>query len=389
MNKVFDLQRFAAEENAIVTTDLEPAISVDFTSRISQNITELQTLLGISDLTPMASGNLIKVYKTSVENNPDQVGEGEKISLTKVTRKLAATIELSLAKYRKETTAEAIQRSGREVAVNVTDEKLVGKVQKDIKKTLYQTLETGTGRVTGTNLQITLAALWAALQNKYEDEDVSPIFFINPTDVATYLGTAQITMQNAFGFTYIQNFLGLGTAIISPQVTAKAPIATISQNINGAYVPASGDVGQTFSLISDATGLIGMTHYIGGDNAVVNTLILSGVKFFVEYADGVFIGSITDEVQPDTTLASLSIGAKTLDPVFDKNVIAYTVDTTDATNTITAAATDSDATVTIKNGSTAVTSGNAATWTSGANTVTIEVTNGSASQTYTVTVNKA
>ena len=148
-------------------------------------------------------------------------------------------------------------------------------------------------------------------------------------------------------------------------------------------------MGQTFSLISDATGLIGMTHYIGGDNAVVNTLILSGVKFFVEYADGVFIGSITDEVQPDTTLASLSIGAKTLDPVFDKNVIAYTVDTTDATNTITAAATDSDATVTIKNGSTAVTSGNAATWTSGANTVTIKVTNGSASQTYTVTVNKA
>lgn len=59
MNKVFDLQRFAAEENAIVTTDLEPAISVDFTSRISQNITELQTLLGISDLTPMASGNLM------------------------------------------------------------------------------------------------------------------------------------------------------------------------------------------------------------------------------------------------------------------------------------------------------------------------------------------
>lgn len=294
MNKdmKLNLQLFAADENAITTTDLEPAISVDFTSRISKNITELQTLLGITDLTPMAAGNQIKVYQATVTNDPAQVGEGETIPLTNVERRLAKTIELKLAKYRKETTAEAIQRSGREVAVNVTDEKLVGKVQKDIKKTLYETLATGTGTASGTDLQKTLAALWAALQNKYEDEDVSPVFFINPTDVADYLGTAQITMQSAFGFTYIQNFLGLGTAIISPQVTAKKPVATVTQNINGAYVPASGDVGQTFSLISDATGLIGMTHYVGGDNAVVKTLILSGVKFFVEYADGVFIGTI-------------------------------------------------------------------------------------------------
>ncbi|MEG1426057.1 MAG: hypothetical protein RSC76_00060 [Oscillospiraceae bacterium] len=294
MNKHFnmELQLFAVDANTILTTDLEPAISVDFTSRISKNITELQTLLGITDLTPMMAGNIINVYKTTVVNDPAQVGEGEIIPLTKVEQKLATTIELKLAKYRKETTAEAIQRAGRDAAVNSTDEKLVGKVQKDIKKTLYETLATGTGKAGGTTLQTTLAALWAALQNKYEDEDVSPVFFINPTDVADYLGTAQITMQTAFGFTYINNFLGLGTAIISPQVKAKKPIATVTQNINGAYVPTAGDVGQTFSLISDATGLIGMTHSVGGDNATVKTLIMSGVKFFVEYADGVFVGTI-------------------------------------------------------------------------------------------------
>jgi hypothetical protein len=291
MNKDY-LQLFAAETGTIITTDLEPAISVDFTSRIAENITELQTLLGITELIPMSAGNLVKIYKTSIANTPAQVSEGETIALTEVKRELAATIELNLNKYRKKTTAEAIQRSGREVAVNTTDEKLISSVQKAIKATLYSTLATGTGTASGTNLQKVLAALWAALQNKYEDEDVSPVFFVNPVDVADYLGTAQITMQNAFGFTYIQNFLGLGTAIVSPQVTAKKPIATVTQNINGAYVPASGDVGQTFSLISDATGLIGMTHYVAGDNASVNTLILSGVKFFVEYADGVFVGTI-------------------------------------------------------------------------------------------------
>lgn len=292
MRELNYLQLFAVDENATVSADLEPVISVDFTSRIVQNITELQNLLGITDMTPMAAGTQVKVYKTTVDNDPAQVAEGEVIPLTKVERKLAATIDVVLNKYRKETTAEAIQKVGRNSAINTTDEKLVQKIQKDIKKTLYATLALGTGTATGANLQIVLANLWAALQNKYEDEDVSPIYFINPTDIATYLGTAQVTTQSAFGFTYIQNFLGLGTAIVSPQVTAKKPMATVTQNINGIYVPASGDVGQTFSLISDATGLVGMTHYVAGDNATVKTLIISGAKFFTEYADGVFVGTI-------------------------------------------------------------------------------------------------
>ena len=292
MRELNYLQLFAVDENATVSADLEPVISVDFTSRIAQNITELQNLLGITDMTPMAAGTQVKVYKTTVDNDPAQVAEGEVIPLTKVEHKLAATIDVVLNKYRKETTAEAIQKVGRNSAINTTDEKLVQKIQKDIKKTLYATLALGTGTATGANLQIVLANLWAALQNKYEDEDVSPVYFINPTDIATYLGTAQVTTQSAFGFTYIQNFLGLGTAIVSPQVTAKKPMATVTQNINGIYVPASGDVGQTFSLISDATGLVGMTHYVAGDNATVKTLIISGAKFFTEYADGVFVGTI-------------------------------------------------------------------------------------------------
>ena len=57
------LQLFAAEENTTKTTDLEPAISVDFTSRLQSNITELQNLLGITDLDPVTSGSNIKIYK--------------------------------------------------------------------------------------------------------------------------------------------------------------------------------------------------------------------------------------------------------------------------------------------------------------------------------------
>lgn len=295
MNLKSKLQLFAAPTNTTVAADLEPAISVDFTSRISTNITELQMVLGVSDMLPMPSGTDIKIYKMTKKNTPAQVGEGETIPLTEIDRKLARTITLDLNKYRKNTTAEAIQKVGRNMAVNQTDEKMITEIQKDIKKTFYDTLKTGTGTAAGTTLQATLANLWAKLENYYEDMDVSPIFFINPQDVADYLGTAQITMQTAFGFTYIENFLGLGTAVISPQVTAKSPIATAKENLNGAYAPISGDVGQTFGLTSDQTGMIGMTHQMKSETATIDTLILSNVIFYPEFVDGVFKGTISGE----------------------------------------------------------------------------------------------
>ena len=287
------LQLFAgAATNTIVAADLEPAISIDFTSRIHQNIDELRQLLGVSELIPMAAGTDIKIYEMTKENTPAQVAEGVTIPLTEIKRKLKTTISITLDKYRKNTTAEAIQKVGRNMAVNQTDEKLISEIQKDVKKAFYTALATGTGTATGTSLQITLANLWAKLQTRYEDMDVSPIFFINPQDVADYLGTAQLTMQTAFGFTYIENFLGLGTAVISPQVEAKSIYATAKENLNGAYVPVSGDVAQTFSLTYDTTGTIGMTHQMKSDNATIDTLIISCVKFFPEYADGVFKGTI-------------------------------------------------------------------------------------------------
>lgn len=295
MKKKMNLQLFAAPTNTTVAADLEPAISVDFVTRITQNIDELRQVLGISELLAMSAGTDIKIYKMSKKNTPSQVGEGETIPLTEIERKLVKTISLDLNKYRKNTTAEAIQKVGRSMAVNQTDEKLISEIQKDIKKAFYTALATGTGTATGTTLQVTLANLWAKLQNYYEDMDVTPIYFMNPQDVADYLGTAQITMQTTFGFTYIENFLGLGTAIVTPQVTAKTVYATAKENLNGAYAPVSGDVGQTFGLTADSTGLIGMTHQMKSDNATIDTLIMSNVVFYPEFADGVFKGTISGE----------------------------------------------------------------------------------------------
>ena len=291
-----DLQRFAAPTNTIITTDLEPAISIDFASRLSTNIAELQQLLGITEMIPMSEGTAIKIYKMTQVNTPDQVGEGETINLTEIRQELAKTVTLTLKKYRKSTTAEAIQKSGRALAVNRTDEKLLTGIQGGIKKDFYALLATGTGAVSGTTLQNTLSAAWAKVKSFYQDQDATPIYFVSSDDVGDYLGNASITMQTAFGMSYIENFLGLGTVIVTPALAKGKIYATAKENLNGAYIPAtSGDLAQSFNLSGDATGMIGMTHYIVGSNAVVETLAMSGVVFFPELLDGVIVGTISGE----------------------------------------------------------------------------------------------
>ena len=90
----------------------------------------------------------------------------------------------------------------------------------------------------------------------------------------------------------------------------------------------------------------------------------------------------------ETRLASLSIGSLELEPAFDKNILFYTATTSNASNTITATAKDTEAMVTIKNGNSTVTSGQSATWSEGLNTVKITVSNNGSDKVYTIAVDK-
>jgi len=92
---------------------------------------------------------------------------------------------------------------------------------------------------------------------------------------------------------------------------------------------------------------------------------------------------------PSAELSALSLGSLTLTPEFSTGTVSYTAATTNATNTVTATAADPDAAVTITNGSTPVTNGAVATWEAGENTLTVVVTSGVLTKTYTVTVTKS
>lgn len=284
-------------ENQNQAADFAPSISIDFTTRITENIQTLQTILGITNMTPMAAGTLIKVYKWASVTLPAQVGEGEVIPLTKAQRELAKTIELNLGKHRRQTTAEAIQKVGRAIAINQADEQLVSQVRKDIKGSFFDAISSGTDlgdAGSAATLQGALAKVWGKLQKYYEDKDVTPVYFVSSEDVADYLGSAAITVQTAFGFSYIENFLGLGLTIVNPTLAKGTVIGTARENLNGAYVPATGgDLSQAFSLTADSTGLVGMTHQANTNNASIDTLLFCSVVFYPEFIDGVFKGTIS------------------------------------------------------------------------------------------------
>lgn len=292
------------ETGATAATDLAPDISIDYVNRFSEGIARLQKLLGMANLIPVPDGGTIKTYKYTTDIKDGNVAEGEYIPLSKVSRAVDQQVTLGLQKWRRNTTAEAIQSKGRDRAINDTDARLVAGLQANIKSDLIASV-TGTSKTapSGTDLQSAMANMWAALSTIFEDYDgfgdidddgVPPfVFFVNPTDVAKYLGTATVSTQTAFGMSYIKDFLGLGTTFTSAKIPAGTIGGTAAQNLNIAYVPASGgDLAQTFGLSSDATGMLGMTHAIVTTNASIDTLVMGGLKLFPEVSDAVLKGTI-------------------------------------------------------------------------------------------------
>ena len=280
-----------ATENITTSTDLI-AQSIDFTEQFTGSISTLLQALNVTRMQPMAVGSQIKIYKSEVTKANGNVAEGEVIPLSKVTRKLADTKELTYKKYRKQTTAEAIQSAGFNAAVNDTDSKLLRSIQGDIKKDFFDFVQTGTTKTSGDTFQKAIAQALGQLAIKWEDDDVQSVLFANPLDFYTYLGDSNITTQTAFGLTYIQNYLGFNTIILTGAVKQGTIAATASQNLNYAYAALNGNLNQAFNLTTDETGLIGVVHNAVTENASYETMALTSGVLFPERLDGIVVATI-------------------------------------------------------------------------------------------------
>ena len=287
-----------AETNLIKAAQMSKAREVDFVNQFTHNsLAKLVEVLGVTRKIPMMEGTTMYTYTTSGTLQSGAVAEGDIIPLSQYATTKTPVGEITLKKWRKAVSAEAIKKSGYEAAQRDTDTALMRDVQKGIRTDLFTFLNgtiTGSTTATGVGLQAALANAWGKLQVQFEDDTAEAVYFVNPTDVAAYLGGAQISTQTAFGMNYIEDFLGLGTVIMTSRITAGTFIATAKENLILYYLTMNGDVAQAFSLTADELGYIGIkSGYPNEERAQIESLVMSGIQFLVEYAAGVIKGTIT------------------------------------------------------------------------------------------------
>lgn len=283
-----------AEANLIKKADLVRAREVEFVNIFSENIKKLVEALGVTRKIQKQAGYTLKSYKATGNLENGEVAEGETIPLSKYQTEEVPYKEITLKKWRKATSAEAIISGGYDQAVQMTTDRMLLDVQKGIRSDFFTFLATGTGTATGEGFQAALAQAWGQLQVKFEDDSIEAVYFMNPLDVADYLAKAQITLQTAFGMTYVENFLGLGTVIFDSKVPQKTIYATAKDNIVLYYIPVNGaDLGEAFDFTSDQTGLIGIHETPDYTNMTASDTVVSGIVLFAERLDGIIKSTIT------------------------------------------------------------------------------------------------
>ena len=284
----------AAETNLIKNSDLARVRQVDFVSQFGYSTKKLMELLGVMRLIPKQAGTLLKRHTVTGTLESGNVAEGDIIPLSKYTTVETPIGEITLSKWRKATSAEAILDKGYDQAVDETNDKMLQDIQGKIRTGIISSLTiVGQPTASGANTQAALADAWGKLANIFENDAVETVYFLNPMDIASYLATAQITVQQAFGFSYVENFLGLGTVILNSGITAGTFKATAKQNMVGYCVPANeADLAKAFDFVSDETGLIAVHEYADYDRLTADSTFLSGIKIFADNEAGVIAGTI-------------------------------------------------------------------------------------------------
>ena len=105
--------------------------------------------------------------------------------------------------------------------------------------------------------------------------------WVNTLDVYRYLGAAAITMQTAFGFEYMKNFLGADLVFITSEIPENVVVATPLNNIMAYYVdPGDSEFAKAgLSYTTDpTTGFIGFHTQGNYERAISDTFCPDGAS---------------------------------------------------------------------------------------------------------------
>lgn len=302
----------AAKNNLIKTADIQvTAREIDFVTRFERNWEHLREILGIMRPIKKQPGAILKskYAEGSLENG--NVGEGEEIPYSKFTVKEKEYAEMTIEKYAKAVSIEVIKDHGYENAVQMTDDEFLFQLTTMVTGRFYDYLNTGELTATETSFQMALAMAKGLVENKFKMMHrmaTGVVGFVNILDVYEYLGAADITIQNQFGFQYIKDFMGFNTIFLlsEGEIARGRIIATPVENIVLYYVdPNESDfvrAGLVYT-VSGETNLIGFHTQGNYNTAVSEAFAIMGLTLFAEYIDAIAVIDMTD----DTTLGTLTV----------------------------------------------------------------------------------
>ena len=276
---------------------------IDFVTRFTRNWEALRQVLGI--LRPIAKqpGTTLTSYEATMKDDALQggasVGEGEEIPYTEFQVTPVTYDDLTLEKYAKAVSLEAVNKYGAEVAIQRTDDAFLYELQSMVMNRFYTFLGTGTLTKTATTFQSGVAKAIGEVKNKFQTmhrNASQTVIWVNTLDAYNYLGAAELTVQNQFGITYVENFMGADVMIISTEVPAGKIYATPVDNIVLYYVDPSNSDFKQLGLdytVEGETNLLGF--HANGDysHAVGESFAIMGMALWAEYLDAIAVVTVT------------------------------------------------------------------------------------------------
>lgn len=280
------------------------AREVDFVTRFADNWQALTDILGIVRPIKKAPGTQLVSYTVEPKTGlAEQVGEGQQIAFTefKVTPKTYENI--TLEKYAKSVSAEAIAKYGAAVAIEKTDDEFLVKLQNKVLTKFYTFLATGTLTKTENTWQRALAMAKGAVLNKFSKMNKSVtdvVAFANVMDYYDYIGNRSITVQTYNGIQYVKDFMGYGTVLLldEDKIPAGKVFATPVENIDLYYVDPSDSEFAKAGLVyttDGVTNLIGFHAEGQYSTASGNSYAIMGLTLWAEYLDGIAVVTVSAE----------------------------------------------------------------------------------------------
>lgn len=311
------------------------AREVDFVTRFGDNWDALRNIMGIMRPIRKAPGTQLISYTASVALESGDVDPGEVIPYSKATIAQAAKADVTIEKYAKAVPIEDVSTYGAEIAIEKSDDAFLTQLQNVVLGKFYTFLNTGTLTGHASTWQAALAKAQGLVLNKFasmQKEVTQVVGFANILDAYDYLGSASITVQTAFGLTYITDFMGYSVLFLLPEskIARNIVIATPVENIDLYYIDPSDSefarLGLNYTTAGE-TNLIGF-HAEGNYNTAVGaSFAIMGMALWAEYLDGisvVYIGTATAVTNAETITSTSgdSLLYKTLhNPLFSVEML--------------------------------------------------------------------